>query len=929
MQQQKLLMQLLQQQIESNTRFNNVFENAANTAQTVTVQQPVVVATPGEFSFQTEDWVDWKTAFNRYKRTVLSYCSSEQQVDYLISFLGIKAEKIIKSFHLNDQDSKDIEKVLGKFDSYFNQKRNLVYELVKFLQRSQKSDEPCDIFINDLTMLAQTCEWGNLESEMIKLRIIAGLGDNRLSVQLQSRPEDSLDEVINRVRLAESLQKQQNVVSASSSNPNVGTPSEFTEVNTVNRGSKFQTQQNRNKLGSRRFVDTKNQNLDKMKGNFDGKACRKCGIIPRHEFSSCPANNSTCNKCGKKGHWEKRCLSKQENGQTFARNLNEVTTQLSEIGVISDNDVYFLGNVDDQNSLPWRASVLINNVPFSFKIDTGADVTVLKAEDFYKNKFKGLEKPTKPLLSASGNKIDALGVFESKIQWRNKQHKSFVYVANKLHDNLLGRGALGMLSWAGSIYIPNKYPNIFDGIGNLGKLYHITLRNNSSPYSISSPRRVPLHLKDAVKSTLDTLESQNIIVKITQPTNWCAPMVVVPKKDNKVRICVDYTALNKSVQTEHIVLPEITETLAQIDPAAKYFSKLDATSGFYHIPLDPESQLLTTFITPFGRYAYLRLPMGITSAPERFQCEMFDIVVGLKGVVNVADDTLVFGCNKEEHDERLDKVLKRFEEKGLRLNKNKCIFGVQKLVFLGHVVSNNGISIDSEKLKAILEMPAPSDVSGVRRILGCLQTHAKFLPKLADLAKPIHELLGKNIHFCWTDIHQQAFEEIKKALTSSPILDHFAPGRPTRVAADASSYGLGAALEQKVYNMPWRPVWFASRTMSDTEKRYAQIEWEALAATWACEKFKQFLLGQNFIIQTDHKPLVQLLGAKPVADLPARIQRFRMRLMQFSYTVEYIPGRNMCIPDLLSRAPIFSGDPGTDALLIDDVECFAEHISIG
>ncbi|XP_031330692.1 uncharacterized protein K02A2.6-like [Photinus pyralis] len=910
--QQQILTQLLELQRQQMTLSAATTNNAA----TVAVPNPSVPPPP-TFSYKAEEWAEWKCSFYRYKRTVLVSCSSEQTVDYFIGHLGTKAEKILKSFHLSTEDQKNFAIVLERFDAYFGERKNLVYERVKFLQRVQGSDEPCDIFISDLTAMAQTCEWAQLEGEMIKLRIIAGLADSRLSIQLQTRPDDNVDEVIKRVRLAESLRKQQAVIRASAPAPANAPTQSVTEPEEVSaiyhsRGAIPKQKPHMQRPNPHvRTADYKN----------DTKSCRKCGLIPRHAFASCPSRNDTCKKCGKIGHWSTRCLSKVNNRQN--PKIASVETAPDE------EDNFFMGSIDTSKpKKPWRAIVNVNDTNLDFKLDCGADVTVIRWDDL-KKLNKTLVDAPKSLISASGDKIQIVGTFDADLRYRNRKSLEKIYVAKKLRENLLGRDALetlGMLSWANVASIAEQFPTLFEGIGNLGKTYHIKIKENAVPFAIAAARRVPLHLRDAVKKHLDKLENESIIRKVSVATNWCAPMVVVPKKNNSVRICVDYTILNKSVQSERMILPEISESLALIEAEAEYFSKLDAASGFYHIPLDTNSQLLTTFITPFGRYAFQRLPMGITSATERFQREMMETLEGLEGVVNLADDMLIFGKTKVEHDQRLAQVLERLKQRGLRLNKEKCVFGKKKVKFLGYTISKEGVGIDEDKVKAVLEMPAPKNVSGVRQLLGTLQVNAKFLPELANIASPISQLLSTKYEFCWTERQQAALEAIKIALTSAPVLSHFSPNSNTRVAADASSFGLGAVLEQEQKDGTWKPVSYASRKMSETESRYAQIEREALAATWACEKFQMYLLGKHFSLRTDHKPLVQLLGTKPLSDLSARLQRFRMRLMQYSYNVEYIPGKKMIIADMLSRAPIESTDPGSDALLIDEVEAFAQHI---
>ena len=171
-----------------------------------------------------------------------------------------------------------------------------------------------------------------------------------------------------------------------------------------------------------------------------------------------------------------------------------------------------------------------------------------------------------------------------------------------------------------------------------------------------------------------------VITEVTEPTEWCAGMVVVPKPSGKVRICVDLTKLNANVCRERHVLPSVETTLAQLG-GAKHFAKLDANSGFWQIEMDPESSKLTTFITPFGRYRFNRLPFGITSAPEHFQRRMNEILADMEGAVCLIDDILIYGKSQSEHDQRLLAVLKKLNEAGLTLNKEKCVFNTTSINF--------------------------------------------------------------------------------------------------------------------------------------------------------------------------------------------------------------------------------------------------------
>ena len=478
-----------------------------------------------------------------------------------------------------------------------------------------------------------------------------------------------------------------------------------------------------------------------------------------------------------------------------------------------------------------------------------------------------------------------------------KESTQEIYVVENLKEPLLGRPAIDALNLVQKVdtihcedsrrieqEVKKMYPYLFKGLEGE---FSIKLTPSSAPYAVTTPRRVALLLMPKVKEKLQRMEILAVISKVDIPTDWCAGMVVFPKPYGRIRISVDLTKLNESVLRETYPLPKIHNLLAQISES-KFFTKLDCNSGFWQEKLDPDSRFLTTFITPFGIFFFKRMPFGIKSAPEHYQRKMSQILEGSEGYISIIDDMLIHGKTQEEHDCRLKAVLKRLDDAGATLNALNE-FSKKEVKFAGYVLNEEGIKSDPEKTQSIQD--TPQNVNDVRRFLGKVNQLGKFVPHLAEKNKPIRDLLSTKNEFLWGPTQQDAFKKLKKEQTSTPVLAHYDPARKTILSADASSYGLGAVLLQEQENGARKPVAFASRSMTRTEQRDAQIEKEALTTTWACEKSNDFILGKDILIETVHKPLVPLFGLKNLDELPPRIQRFRMRLMKYNSTSATSQGR--------------------------------------
>lgn len=557
----------------------------------------------------------------------------------------------------------------------------------------------------------------------------------------------------------------------------------------------------------------------------------------------------------------------------------------------------------------------MNGQDIPFRIDTGADLTVINERTARSLNLPITKRSQKTLYDAGGRLLDQAGIIETRVKRGNRETETAnLYVIPRAPQNLLGVPEIEILelveiasetSAVNKVLIEDMFPNLYKELGQLPDQFSIKLKETAEPYAISVPRKLPIGLREATEKELKRMEEMGVIERVEEPREWCAGMVVAPKSNGDVRICVDLTVLNKSVKRENFPLPRVEETLASLE-GSEVFSKMDANSGFWQIELEENSRPYTTFITPFGRFQFKKMPFGISAAPEFFQRQMSKILRGLEGVECMMDDILVHGKNEREHDNRLEKVMKRIEEAGMTLNRKKCQFRVKQLIFLGHQISGKGISPDPEKMKAITEMRPPTNKTELKSFLGMVNYLHKFSPRLAHIEKPLRELNSKKSAWIWERDQVTSFEAIKREISQAPTLAKYNVRANHRITADSSSYALGAALLQENEEKNWQPVGFISRKLTEAERKYAQLEKEALAITWACEKFDFFLVGTYFQVETDHKPLVKLLGESDLANLPLRCQRFKMRLMRYHFEIFHTPGTQMYLADMLSRP---AGEP--------------------
>lgn len=778
------------------------------------MDQIFTIPPPGSFNFdEPSSWTQWLRRFERFRiASGLSEKNEEYQINSLLYIMGEKSDDVMTTIPLEEAKRKEYAEVCKALGEHFIGKHNVIYERARFNSRYQQPGETAENFITDVYKLAEHCQYGVLREEMIRDRIVVGIRDARLSEKLQLDPKLTLESTITQVRQREEVKKQQPLIRREKTDTREG------NVDAIMK----------KKMAKPNMTRRAQTNVTHSTG-----MCKRCGHSTQHAWKQCPAREAECRKCKRKGHYAVVCRTEQR------------VEAIEEVYETEENA--FLGAIETDKQDVWRNDIDMNGKVINFKLDTGAAVTAIPDSLYCKTRDGDLKKSQRMLCGPNNLPLTVLGTFTACLKKGKKKTEQDVFVVKDLVMPLLGLPAiqsLPLLQQIAAVQASDEkfkkmFPKVFSGLGKLEGSYKIELAQGAVPYALSAPRRVALPLIDKVKSELQRMEEMGVIRKIQEPTEWCSGMVVAPKPNGKIRICSDLTRLNMSVRRERHILPAVDDTLAKLDGAV-VFSKLDATAGFWQIPLHEESQPLTTFITPYGRYCYRRLPFGISSAPEHFQLRLAQLVDGTPGALCHADDILVFGKDQTEHDNRLSELLKKLEEAGLTLNE-KCEFSVKEVKFLGHQVSAKGIEADPNKIKAILNMPEPENVEAVRRFMGMVNYVCKFSSRLPNLTKPLRDLLRSDSEWTWDAQQKTAFEAVKKELSSPAVLAQYSTKRETLVSADASSYGLGGVLMQRQPGGEFRPVVYISRSLSPTETRYAQIEKEALAVTWACERLSTYL----------------------------------------------------------------------------------------
>ena len=415
------------------------------------------------------------------------------------------------------------------------------------------------------------------------------------------------------------------------------------------------------------------------------------------------------------------------------------------------------------------------------------------------------------------------------------------------------------------------------------------------------PYKTPLTNREVIGQAVDEMLKNGIIQRSQSP--YAFPVVIVEKKDQTKRFCVDFRKLNEVTKKMSWPLPLIDDILSRLGKA-KHYSSFDCRSGYWQLKLDPESRHKASFVCHRGQYEFVRVPFGLVNAPSMFMMLMNEVLEGMEDFTQAyLDDIIVFSETEEEHIKHIEAVFDRLNKHNLKLKLKKCKFFQKEIEYLGFKISQSGISPNPDKVQAIRSMPPPTTVKEVRSFIGMISFYRRFVPDFSEIAEPLIALTRKFARFNWTESCQRSFELLKEKLSYAPLLVYPDINKPYILYTDASDKCIGACLAQEVEGpegVEQKPIYFLSHKLSKTQMKWPIIEKEAYAIHYALGKLHHYLHGAQFVINTDHKPLQYLLTSEMQN---RKVQMWALAIAGYNCTIQYIPGKNNYVADMLSRRP--------------------------
>lgn len=856
---------------------------------------------------------NWSTYVERLRmHFVVNEVKESLRLPMLISAMGDAAYELMVTLCSPEKpDELGFDKVVKIVQEHLQPIPSIVAERYKFRQCRQLAGQSISVYVAELKRLARTCQFTESLDDNLRDQLVCGLNKDYIRQRLFTEQELKFNNALAIAKALEAAEQNAAVVEGNAAGVrNIGV---IDGVHTLSM-----------------------------------TRCTACGS-GGHQEPTCKFLYFTCHCCGKMGHLERVCPDKynrasmgaaavvplrrgSRRGRQRERNRNASgrggNSRANANWVLDDSDG--TGNEDEElvyqmslrNYAPVSLPLSVEGQILMMEIDTGSALSCISKQTY--EMYIGtlpLEQCRLSLRFYDGSKIKPLGYVKANVHY-NKVNKILdLYVIDKGTTNLLGRQWLAELN----IKIPqfsvnnvksynvnrndlvnfliNRYANLFDEkLGRFtGACAELRVRAGAEPVFCRA-RPLPYALRTRVDDELDAMLAEGVIEPV-DCSDWATPLVVVRKADGGLRICADYkVTLNPVLSIDKYPVPKIEDLFANLSGSV-YFTKLDLSQAYNQVVLSENSRKYTVINTHRGLFKYNRLVFGLASSPGIFQRLMTDVLKDIPDVMVFLDDILIVGKTIESNLATTERVLCRLHDCGLKIKRQKCVFLVEEVSYLGFIINKNGVRVDQDKIKPIVDMPCPCNVSELRSFLGMINFYSKFIANLSSLLSPLYMLLKKHQRWRWGEEQDRVFNEVKSCLIKAPILGHydFNGSLPLVLTCDASGRGVGAVLAQRVHGRE-QTVAYASRALTEAERNYSQIHREALAIVFAVKKFHQFLYGRHFLLRTDHKPLISIFG--PGNGVPvmtaSRLQRWAVFLSAYNFEIEFVK-TDKNVADALSR----------------------------
>lgn len=851
-----------------------------------------------EFVPSAESWHIWKEKLEIHFAEINCTMESTKKA-ILLKSVGTTAYTILHSLcSPNTPVSKTLKELYEIMEIHFTPPTIVFRERKSFYDAVRQGDDSVATWFAKIKQLALNCKFGNNLNAFVLDKFVTGLPERIFEKLCEEKEDLTLSEALRKAMIFETKFSSNSMLQSS--------------VNFVKR--------NNNNKHNRSNSSTKQNDCEKVKNVNRGekKQCTHCGWR-NHDSKNCKFKDSTCNTCSKKGHISTVCRSKKQfnfisNYEVSKNDSNAFDFSICSVTAVSSSDLYTL-------------EVEISGKLMTIACDTGSPCTIIPVSLYRILPNKEKLKSTISYFDYNGKRINLVGEYNATFMYRGLKKNVTVVVSNTENFPLLGRTFLraynfDLVQKLNFIdcdkkeknnfqnfeviveQIKNEFYDVFDGKLGAYKFSKIALpiEVDSKPI-FCKPRPLPFAWKEKIEKQLHSLIENDVLEPVNN-SDWGTPLVPILKPCGDIRICGDYkVTLNKFLCNFKYPLPRIDEIFAQLE-GGELFTKLDMSNAYNQLILDEKSQLLCTWSTHIGTLKMKRLPFGVKPAAAIFQKTMETLLKGIPGVVVYQDDITVTGKKFSQHIQTLKLVLNKLKLAGLKLNSGKCAFFQSEITYLGFKIDKFGLSKRHDRVEPILKAPIPKDIHELKAFVGMINYYSRFIDKFSEKMVPLYKLMQKNVPFVWSKECHEVYELMKREVTSDQVLVHFNPELPIILTTDACNSAIAGVLSHKFKNGLIKPISFVSRALTKSELNYSTLEKEALAIIYSVTKLKQYLLGQHFVLQTDHKPLLTIFGEHKGLPImaAARMQRWAFILSGFNYSIEYVKGE-INDADNLSRIP--------------------------